>query len=247
MPAPNKKKDKAAASPEASVCANCGVQEGQHGATLSKCRKCKATLYCSRDCQRAHWDAGHKGQCVRPEDRAPEKAPLASGGGGDEDECPICLEPLVKGSALTLPCTNCFHPGCVEGLRSYEIKQVCPMCREELPPGPEQLFEEAGRFFFPFNSRVDRGEASWGSLTAAQQRTMDEVVQKWTLAAEQGNAGTQFNLGVMHENGQGVTQNFKEALRWYTKAAEQGNVMAQSKLGAVVHESSEARKCHGAV
>ena len=113
MPAPSKKKDKAAASPEASVCANCGVQEGQHGATLSKCRKCKATLYCSRDCQRAHWDAGHKGQCVRPEDRAPEKAPLASGGGGDEDECPICLEPLAEGSALTLPCTHRFHPGCV--------------------------------------------------------------------------------------------------------------------------------------
>lgn len=185
MPAPSKKKDKAAASPEASVCANCGVQEGQHGATLSKCRKCKATLYCSRDCQRAHWDAGHKGQCVRPEDRAPEKAPLASGGGGDEDECPICLEPLAEGSALTLPCTHRFHPGCVEGLRSYGIKQVCPMCREELPPGPEQLFEEGCRLFFPLNSRVDRGEASWGSLTAAQQRTMDEVVQKWTLAAEQ--------------------------------------------------------------
>ena len=44
MPAPSKKKDKAAASPEANVCANCGVQEGQHGAILSKCRKCKATL-----------------------------------------------------------------------------------------------------------------------------------------------------------------------------------------------------------
>ena len=225
MPAPSKKKDKAAASPEASVCANCGVQEGQHGATLSKCRKCKATLYCSRDCQRAHWDAGHKGQCVRPEDRAPEKAPLASGGGGDEDECPICLEPLAEGSALTLPCTHRFHPGCVEGLRSYGIKQVCPMCREELPPGPEQLFEEGCRLFFPLNSCVDRGEASWGSLTAAQQRTMDEVVQKWTLAAEQGKAGAQFNLGVMHEKGQGVPQNFKEALRWL-----------------VVHESSGARK-----
>ena len=32
----SKKKDKAAASLEASVCANCGVQEGQHGTTLSK-------------------------------------------------------------------------------------------------------------------------------------------------------------------------------------------------------------------
>ena len=41
MPAPSKKNDKAAASSEAGVCANSGVQEGQHGAALGKCRKCK--------------------------------------------------------------------------------------------------------------------------------------------------------------------------------------------------------------
>ena len=74
-----------------------------------------------------------------------------------------------------------------------------------------------------------------------------EALRWFTKAAEQGHAGAQSNLGVMHQVGQGVPQNFKEVLRWYTKAAEQGNAMAQSKLGAVVHESSEARKCHGAV
>ena len=105
---------------------------------------------------------------------------------------------------------------------------MCPLCCEELPQGPEQLFEKACRLYLPLLSRVGRGDASWGSLTVAQQRTMDEVVQKWTLAAEQGNAGAQCNLGVMHENGQGVPQNFKEAARWYTKF-------------------SRARKCHGAV
>ena len=41
----------------------------------------------------------------------------------------------------------------------------------------------------------------------------------------------QSNLGVMHQNGQGVPQNFKEALRWYTKAAKQGQAGAQSNLG----------------
>ena len=140
------KKDKASANPEARECAHCGVQEGNHGATLRKCVRCKVTSYCSKPCQTAHWKAGHKLQCVRPEERTPQAVgtdkPLMEDP-GEKDECPICLDPLDKGSACTLPCTHTFHPTCVEGLRSYGIKQVCPMCREELPPGPEQLFEEA--------------------------------------------------------------------------------------------------------
>ena len=43
----------------------------------------------------------------------------------------------------------------------------------------------------------------------------------------------QSNIGVMHRDGQGVPQNFKEALRWYTKAAEQGNANAQFNLGVL--------------
>ena len=39
----------------------------------------------------------------------------------------------------------------------------------------------------------------------------------------------------MHVSGQGVPQNFKEALRWYMKAAEQGYAGAQSNLG-VMHQ-----------
>ena len=31
----------------------------------SCCVECKAAYYCSRDCQMAHWKAGHKKDCVR--------------------------------------------------------------------------------------------------------------------------------------------------------------------------------------
>ena len=54
---------------------------------------------------------------------------------------------------------------------------------------------------------------------------------KWyTLAAEQGHAGAQCNLGVMYGNGEGVPQNDETAVKWYTLAAEQGNAVAQDKL-----------------
>lgn len=50
-------------------------------------------------------------------------------------------------------------------------------------------------------------------------------------SAEQGQAWAQFNLGVMHEEGNGVPKDEKEAVAWYRKAAEQGLARAQSNLG----------------
>ena len=49
--------------------------------------------------------------------------------------------------------------------------------------------------------------------------------------AEQGNARAQYDLGFMHEKGQGVPKDDVEAAKWYRKAAEQGNAIAQVNLG----------------
>ncbi|ONI44484.1 hypothetical protein AN641_06785 [Candidatus Epulonipiscioides gigas] len=38
-------------------------------------------------------------------------------------------------------------------------------------------------------------------------------------------------MGECYENGTGIAQNSKQAVKWYTKAAKQGNVDAQIKLG----------------
>ena len=44
----------------------------------------------------------------------------------------------------------------------------------------------------------------------------------YRLAAEQGYADAQYNLGVMYANGHGVSQDYAEAAKWYRLAAEQG-------------------------
>jgi TPR repeat protein len=59
-----------------------------------------------------------------------------------------------------------------------------------------------------------------------------EACQK---AAEQRDADAQFNLGVMYHNGEGVTQDYKQAVKWYTLAAEQGYADAQFNLGVMYH------------
>ena len=53
----------------------------------------------------------------------------------------------------------------------------------------------------------------------------------YRLGAEKGYAKAQYNLGVMHDKGQGVLQDYKEAFRWYKLAAEQGYATAQYNLG----------------
>ena len=232
------KKDKGAA-PEANVCAHCLAPEGSHGVVLKACTRCKATHYCGRACQTAHWRAGHKQFCVTPEERAPQPASTTWSTRiqpPEEDlrpvECAVCLDPLASGAALcTLPCTHTFHAPCVEGLRAFGIQQVCPMCRVELPPGPEKLFEEGSRRYWDVARRVVRGEASWGALTKAQQQEMNEVLRLFRSAAEQGHANAQFNLGAMYHNAEGVQQDYAEAVRWLRKAAEKEHVESLHNLG----------------
>ncbi|EMS2178467.1 tetratricopeptide repeat protein [Neisseria gonorrhoeae] len=61
-------------------------------------------------------------------------------------------------------------------------------------------------------------------------------------AAEQGNAAAQFNLGVMYENGQGVGQDYVQAVQWYRKASEQGDAQAQYNLGLMYYDGRGVRQ-----
>ena len=60
----------------------------------------------------------------------------------------------------------------------------------------------------------------------------DEEAVKWfRLAAEQGNAHAQNNLGEIYRDGTGVPQDDTEAMKWYRLAADQGLAQAQYDLG----------------
>ena len=58
-----------------------------------------------------------------------------------------------------------------------------------------------------------------------------EAAKWYRLAAEQGYALAQNNLGLMYSKGQGVPEDDMEAVKWYLKAAEQGHSRAQTNLG----------------
>ena len=80
----------------------------------------------------------------------------------------------------------------------------------------------------------------WPSYTSAEGTERDpsqdqtqtaDAVAAIRVAAEQGVADAQFNLGSMYDLGLGVPQDDAEAVRWYRLAAEQGDAGAQYNLG----------------
>ncbi len=74
--------------------------------------------------------------------------------------------------------------------------------------------------------------AGWDEVGAANQRgDYATVVRELRPLAEQGDAKAQYNLGLMYDNGQGVSQDYAKALQWYRKAADQGYADAQFNLG----------------
>ena len=151
------------ATPSLKDCANCGAAEGTvPGCPVHKpCSRCKCTYYCSVRCQKQHWKVGgHKKRCVPLADRSAAKVEAAEAeaakagkgrqaaaaeedGGGEGEECVICLEDLDDpqfGPAQTLDCTHRFHKACVEELRNRGVQQACPMCRAKLPDSAEKMF-----------------------------------------------------------------------------------------------------------
>jgi len=82
------------------------------------------------------------------------------------------------------------------------------------------------------------GDATQDVRKSTEQLTEDdfEWADGWEEVgvpklAEQGEAEAQYLLGNRYSIGYGVSQDYKEAVRWYQKAAEQGCANAQYNLG----------------
>ena len=59
-----------------------------------------------------------------------------------------------------------------------------------------------------------------------------KVVAACSRLADAGNAEGEYHLGVLLENGQGMTQDYAAAARWYHAAAEQGLDPFTAQFGA---------------
>ncbi len=63
---------------------------------------------------------------------------------------------------------------------------------------------------------------------------MMEAIKYWTIAAENDDADSQYNLALAYKNGDGVPQNLDKAIHWCYKAAMLGSEKAKAKLKELV-------------
>lgn len=61
----------------------------------------------------------------------------------------------------------------------------------------------------------------------------EAAAREFFQLSEKGDMAGQYHMGLLYEEGQGVSQQFEAAVRCYTKAAEQGYVDAYFALGEI--------------
>eukprot|EP00455_Lapot_gusevi_P053776 TRINITY_DN8474_c0_g1_i1.p1 TRINITY_DN8474_c0_g1~~TRINITY_DN8474_c0_g1_i1.p1 ORF type:complete len:180 (-),score=41.08 TRINITY_DN8474_c0_g1_i1:828-1367(-) len=101
----------------------------------------------------------------------------------------------------------------------------------QLPP-TDPVDVEAGHVQAQFQLGVCYGKSEGVAVDMVQ------AVQFYRLAAEQGHAQAQRNLGC-YRYGRGVAGDMEQAARFYWMAAQQGHVQAHSQLPGLLVEASE--------
>jgi hypothetical protein len=70
-----------------------------------------------------------------------------------------------------------------------------------------------------------------GKADQLDAKVYADAISLFRIAADQGNAAAQVNMGSFYENGRGVIQDYVEAMRWYRRAADQGDPDGQVAVG----------------
>ena len=160
------------------------------------------------------------------------------------DNCPICNENLPKlASKVTrmVCCGKGMHNKCHGDIwassMSEKQKSQCVMCRTKRPKSAEEEVEQ----LYPW---VEKGKA-WAQRMLGQMyrdglgvdQSYQQARELYELSATQGDAGAQYNLGVMYNQHQGqisqynMDQSYERAAEYYEAAARQGMPEAQHNLG----------------
>jgi len=131
----------------------------------------------------------------------------------------------------------------------FKLTVVCIAVLAICGCGQRQLTPSAPAFPIPASSATaapapassapaSSAPASSGQATSAVPVPVFATTQK---DAESGDALAQYNLGVMYRDGQGMPQNYAEAMKWFRLAADQGLADAQYELARMYNKGQGVR------
>jgi TPR repeat protein len=84
-----------------------------------------------------------------------------------------------------------------------------------------------------------------GAAESAQGKAAGDYIKATQKAAAQGNAEAQYNLGTFYQTGQGVAQDYGQAMQWYQKAAAQGHAEALREIGQLYADGRGVTQDYG--
>lgn len=76
-------------------------------------------------------------------------------------------------------------------------------------------------------------------FAAYQAGDFKKAYDIWLPLAEAGNAEAQFRVGRLYSFGEGLNQNYDEAVKYYLQASNAGHVVAAYNLGVVYHRGRQ--------
>jgi hypothetical protein len=106
-----------------------------------------------------------------------------------------------------------------------QIPEAIPEAIPEPPPEPVPLT--------PLPSGMTVDQALKNGNKAYQQRDYSEAMRWFTMAAGQGDAVAEDDVGELYFFGHGVPVDYATAMVWYRRSAAQGNATAQDGIGAL--------------
>jgi hypothetical protein len=80
------------------------------------------------------------------------------------------------------------------------------------------------------------------SAQRGARSALPRAAEQLRQAAEEGHLRAQLMLGVLHEDGSGVIQDYEKALEWYRLAALQGETVAMYRVGSMLRRGVGADK-----
>jgi TPR repeat protein len=104
--------------------------------------------------------------------------------------------------------------------------------------GVEKNFDTALRYFEKAAAKGHAAAQSGVGSCHFEMGRYEEAFKWYTKSAAQGYVDAEHNLGVLYEDGRGVTKDISKAIEWYTKAAEKGDAFAAKRLRRLIELGS---------